>query len=505
MVGRSRSMFKNDSKFRIMQHSSQNLRATESGRTNRPEELPASTLARMRLLIALDALLVEGSVTGAARTLQMSVPAMSRVLSQIRELYGDDIVTRSGRSLVPTPLAESLRIRVRALAEEAGMLLQNESAVALPLLPTPSDREVPTLQGPALAVRPTMLTDGEPGRAELARRLKVGKGGRPKQRLASYISTAGAGVGQSRPLTRTEACDALLIILEGEADPVQIGALLVALQYRGINANELAGMAEAARRNCTQSPRDDGVVQLDWPAYRSPRNKTPPWFLLAAKLIADTGRRVALHGFGAAPGTWHGALADLGIRSCMSLDQARSDLSANGIAYVPLTAIDPQMQALMSLYRLFEMRSPLSQVVQLLNPLGATHSFVGVPSRAARTLQRDAAEMLGFPNFAAIVSSRDLAQATPFRLTEFLLIANGKQYQSTIPARSMAQPRNPRNGFGAVELCLGLWRGTVRDADATEIVVSTAACALMALSEGGKDYDEAHAEAAQMWSERKTR
>lgn len=468
------------------------------------EELPASTLARMRLLIALDALLVEGSVTGAAKTLQMSVPAMSRILAQIRELYGDEIVTRSGRSLVPTPFAESLRLRVRALTDEARMLLQNEHAPDPTIAGVPTS-QLPTVQSPPLAVRPTTQLEGEPDRGVLSRRLQAGKGGRPTQRLASYISTVGAGIGQSRPLTRTEANDALSIILEGEADPVQIGALLVALQYRGINANELAGMVEAARRNCSPQAFPDSRAVLDWPVYRSPRNGTPPWFLLSAKLIADAGHRVVLHGFGASAGTWHSALAELEILTCPTLEEARQDLAARGIVFIPLAAIDPQMAALLSLYRLFEMRSPLSQVIQLLNPLAATHSFVGVPSRAARTLQRDAAEILGFKNFAAITSSRDLAQATPFRLTEFLLIADGKHHPSSIPPRSATQPRNQGTGFGAVEICLGLWRGSVRDADAMEIVVATAAYALIALSGGAKNYDEAHTEASRMWSERKTR
>lgn len=42
-------------------------------------------LGQLRLLIALDALLVEGSVGGAAKQMGLSIAAMSRLLGQIRE------------------------------------------------------------------------------------------------------------------------------------------------------------------------------------------------------------------------------------------------------------------------------------------------------------------------------------------------------------------------------------------------------------------------------------
>ncbi len=508
-------MFQNDSKFRIMQHSSPRRGSTpkpaprEAAATDAPgprTDLPSSTLGRMRLLVALDALLVEGSVTRAAKTLDMSVPAMSRLLSQLRELYGDEIVTRAGRALVPTPFAENLRDRVRALTNEASDLLQNAG---------PSDNtqpagtptsKLPIIQNPPLAISPTVLLEGEPDSGTLARRLAdIGTEAAPKQRLAGYISTVGAGIGQSRPLTRAEAEDALRIILEGEADPIQIGALLVAMQYRSITGNELAGMVEAARRNCLplETALPDPGPDIDWPAYRSPRNRSAPWFLLAAKLVAQAGYRVVLHGYGSADGTWHSVLESLDIPTCLTIEEARDQMRDSRIAFIPLAAIDAQLQGLLSLYRLFEMRSPLNHVVQLLNPLAATHSFLGVPSAAARTLQRDAASMLGWRHFAAIASNRDIAQATPFHSTRIVLLENGAPRELSIPALDSAPPRSPRNGFSPLESCVGLWRGSVKDAHATEIVISTAAFALMSLSDGDMDIEAARTQAAALWSGRR--
>lgn len=82
----------------------------------------------LNLLIALDALLSEGSVAGAARRMNLSAPAMSRTLSRIRHALGDPVLVRAGRQLVPTPRAIELQGPVRALVEEAQMLLRPEGA-----------------------------------------------------------------------------------------------------------------------------------------------------------------------------------------------------------------------------------------------------------------------------------------------------------------------------------------------------------------------------------------
>jgi DNA-binding transcriptional LysR family regulator len=60
----------------------------------------------LNLLIALDALLDERSVGAAADRLHFSQPAMSRTLGRIRRATGDEILVRSGRSMLPTPYAE---------------------------------------------------------------------------------------------------------------------------------------------------------------------------------------------------------------------------------------------------------------------------------------------------------------------------------------------------------------------------------------------------------------
>lgn len=81
----------------------------------------------LNLLPALDALLTEGSVTGAARRLGLSASAMSRTLARLRSATGDPLLVRAGRGLVPTSRAAELRDRVHALAHEARTVLSPQT------------------------------------------------------------------------------------------------------------------------------------------------------------------------------------------------------------------------------------------------------------------------------------------------------------------------------------------------------------------------------------------
>ena len=72
----------------------------------------------LNLLAALDALLEEGSVAGAAERLHVTAPAMSRSLGRIRRTTGDQILVRTGRTMTPTPYAIAVREQVHELLQQ---------------------------------------------------------------------------------------------------------------------------------------------------------------------------------------------------------------------------------------------------------------------------------------------------------------------------------------------------------------------------------------------------
>jgi LysR family nod box-dependent transcriptional activator len=68
----------------------------------------------LNLLVALDALLEERSVTRAADRIGLSQPGMSNTLTRLRRLFDDPLLVRRGTEMVPTARAEMLAQPVRS-------------------------------------------------------------------------------------------------------------------------------------------------------------------------------------------------------------------------------------------------------------------------------------------------------------------------------------------------------------------------------------------------------
>jgi DNA-binding transcriptional LysR family regulator len=62
----------------------------------------------LNLLLAFESLMAERSVTRAAERMSVGQPAMSASLARLRAFFGDPLLVRDGRSLVPTPRALEL-------------------------------------------------------------------------------------------------------------------------------------------------------------------------------------------------------------------------------------------------------------------------------------------------------------------------------------------------------------------------------------------------------------
>lgn len=69
----------------------------------------------LNLLVALDALLAERSVSRAAQRLNLSPSATSDALARLRDYFSDDLLVQVGRRMEPTARAEGLKDAVRDL------------------------------------------------------------------------------------------------------------------------------------------------------------------------------------------------------------------------------------------------------------------------------------------------------------------------------------------------------------------------------------------------------
>jgi LysR family nod box-dependent transcriptional activator len=75
----------------------------------------------LNLLLAMDVLIEECSVSNAAKRLHLSQAAMSGALNRLRDYFGDELLVLSGRQMLLTSKAEALRAPVR----EALMLIRS--------------------------------------------------------------------------------------------------------------------------------------------------------------------------------------------------------------------------------------------------------------------------------------------------------------------------------------------------------------------------------------------
>lgn len=82
----------------------------------------------LNLLVVFDAVLNERSVSRAADRLALTQPAVSHALARLRAACGDQILSRQGKAMVPTPKAMALHPEVRAILTRAQRVFALSSA-----------------------------------------------------------------------------------------------------------------------------------------------------------------------------------------------------------------------------------------------------------------------------------------------------------------------------------------------------------------------------------------
>jgi anthranilate phosphoribosyltransferase len=317
----------------------------------------------------------------------------------------------------------------------------------------------------------------------------------PEHPFAPFIRILGRGPGRSRALTRDEARDALRLVLTGAAEPIQIGAFLMLLRYRGEDAAEIAGLVEAARE------AGAGVtvpIDLDWPSYGAGRTRRAPWFLLAALALAQSGRRILMHGSNAfsCSESVGAALVSLGLRPAVDRADAAMLIALTGFAYLPIAAFAPALDQLLGQRRLLGLRSPINTVARLLDPFDAPAGIDGVFHPAYIETHLATAERLKRPRLLLVKGGGGEAERNPAKaLTAYL-------YQDSAGRSTMTLPALTPPG-GAAPSLVDLWQGLAPETAEEAVVTGTIALALLAL-EPGLDPQSADRAASEIWASRRS-
>lgn len=91
----------------------------------------------LNLLVALDALLTERSISRAAERVHLSQSTLSHSLARLREHFEDELLVQVGRKMELTPRAESLRDPIRDILVRIGSAVELKPAFD----PAKSDRQ----------------------------------------------------------------------------------------------------------------------------------------------------------------------------------------------------------------------------------------------------------------------------------------------------------------------------------------------------------------------------
>lgn len=210
----------------------------------------------LNLLVALDALLAERSVSRAALRLHLSQPATSALLARLRELFGDPLLLRSARGMLPTARALELLGPVKQVLDEIDAIVRPRSAfdparaqhtftlsasdyVEYALLPTLVDYLERKAPGVRLAVRPldleTVAKQMENGEVDLCitglQNAPAGLHQRPlyAERMVCVVRRRHAGVGVRLTLEKFCSLEHIQVSVRGSGFSARIDDALAKL------------------------------------------------------------------------------------------------------------------------------------------------------------------------------------------------------------------------------------------------------------------------------------
>ncbi|MGD0121911.1 MAG: anthranilate phosphoribosyltransferase [Candidatus Limnocylindrales bacterium] len=213
--------------------------------------------------------------------------------------------------------------------------------------------------------------------------------------MSDQVRSALAAVVEGKRLSMDEARGAMGSVMDGEATPAQLAALLVALRMRGETVDELAGFAAAMREHAVQVVAPDGAV--DTCGTGGDGSNTFNISTAAALVVAAAGVPVAKHGNRAITSACGSAdvLEALGVATDLNPDEAGEALRRDGFAFLFAPGYHPAMKHAGPTRREIGVRTAFNLIGPMTNPAGARRQVVGVGDPAAAPKMAEVLRLLG--------------------------------------------------------------------------------------------------------------
>ncbi|HKJ83959.1 MAG TPA: anthranilate phosphoribosyltransferase [Mariprofundaceae bacterium] len=228
-------------------------------------------------------------------------------------------------------------------------------------------------------------------------------------------------------LSSDEAEAAFGAIMQGEATPAQVGALLMGLSIRGESAEVVAGAARAMRAAATQIDPHARPL-LDTCGTGGDGACTFNISTCVALVVAAAGQPVAKHGNRAVSSRSGSAdvLESLGVCLDLAPERVAACIDEVGIGFLFAQSHHPAMKYAASPRRELGMRTIFNLLGPLTNPADAEFQVVGVYARDRMELVAAALQQLGIRR-ALVVHGRDgLDEITTTAVTDAIWVEQGE-------------------------------------------------------------------------------
>ena len=201
--------------------------------------------------------------------------------------------------------------------------------------------------------------------------------------MSEQVRMALATVVDGATLSREQAHAAMGAVMDGEATPAQLAALLVALRMRGETVEELAGFATAMRERVRHVDAPPGTI--DTCGTGGDGRGTFNISTAAALVTAAAGVPVAKHGNRAITSKSGSldVLEALGVPVDLDPEQAARALREDGFAFLAAPAYHPAMRHAGPTRKEIGIRTAFNLLGPLANPAGARRQVLGVADPVA--------------------------------------------------------------------------------------------------------------------------
>lgn len=213
--------------------------------------------------------------------------------------------------------------------------------------------------------------------------------------MSEQVRAALAAVVEGKSLSMDQARGAMSSVMDGEATPSQLAALLVALRMRGETVEELAGFAAAMREHALRVEAPDGAI--DTCGTGGDGSNTFNISTTAAIIAAAAGIPVAKHGNRAMTSACGSAdvLETLGVATDLSPAEAGEALRADGFAFLFAQGYHPAMKHAGPTRREIGVRTAFNLLGPMTNPAGARRQVIGVGDPTAAPKMAEVLRLLG--------------------------------------------------------------------------------------------------------------